>query len=107
MWTKHRSFFLLILIKQKQKIRLFIPLALPVLDVTLASLRDSLDFWEGLFPDLFRRMMSQDKGESNKKLKLTALFTLFINLIRELRSYGSYEIVQVEDDKYHISIRLC
>lgn len=106
MWSNHRSFFLLVHIKQREKIGLVIPLALPVLEVTLESVRDSLEIWETLFPRLLAKMLPRHGENTGKELRLSHLFTWFIRLLVELRQYGRFEFVHVDDGKSHVSIRL-
>jgi len=103
MLTK-RSNFLLVQIKTGQGPGWVIPLPLTVLDVTLASLHDCLAFWGDLFPNLISSKLGRD-GTKNKP-KPAELLALLIKLINEIRSYGSYELVRVEDEENRISIRL-
>ena len=91
-------------IKSGLKTGFYIPLPLAVLDVTLASLHDCLAFWGDLFPHLIRRKFGLS-GTKNRP-KLAELLALVIRMIDELRSYGSYELVRVEDEKNKISVRL-
>ncbi len=102
MWSNHRSFFLMVHIKQGKKIGVVIPLALPVLEVTLESVRDSLVIWENLFPRLSAKMLPKH----DKQLRLSHLFTGCIRLLNELRQYGTFEFVHVDDGDNHVSIRL-
>lgn len=106
MWSNRRSFLLLVHVKQKKKVGLVIPLALPVLEVTLDSLRDSLEVWESIFPELFAKMLSKLGGKAGKKLRLSQLFTWCIRLLNELRRYGTFEFVHVDDGKNLVSIRM-
>lgn len=103
MLTK-RSNFLLVQIKTGQKPGWIIPLPLTVLDVTLASLHESLEFWQDMFPNLFSCKFGRDG--SKIKPKPAEIVTLLTKLINEIRSYGSYELVRVEDNENKISIRL-
>jgi hypothetical protein len=106
MWNNRRSFFLLVHVKQRKKVGLVIPLALPVLEVTLDSLRDSLEVWESVFPKLFAKVLSRRSEKAGKKLRLSQLFTWCILLLNELRQYGTFEFMHVDDGKNLVSIRL-
>ncbi len=91
-------------IKTGQKPGWYIPLPLTVLDVTLISLQECLEFWQGLFPNLISSKFGGD--DTKNRPKLAELLALLIKLINEIRSYGRYEFVRVEDEKNKISIRL-
>jgi hypothetical protein len=106
MWNNRRSFLLLVNVKQRKKFGLVIPLSLPVLEVTLDSLRDSLEVWESVFPKLFAKVLSKRSEKADKKLRLSQLFTWCIFLLNELRQYSAFELVHVDDGKNLVSIRL-
>jgi len=106
MWSNHRSFFLMVHVKQGKKIGVVIPLALPVLELTLESVRDSLEIWETLFPRLLAKMLPKHDKHADKQLRLSHLFTGCIRLLNELRQYGTFEFAHVDDGKNHVSIRL-
>jgi hypothetical protein len=99
-----RSNLLLVQIKAGQKPGWYIPLPLAVLDVTLASLQECLEFWQDLFPNLISIKLG--RSDTKNKPKPAEIIALLIRLINEIRSYGSYELVRVEDGKNKISIRL-
>jgi hypothetical protein len=105
MWNNRRSFFLLVHVKQRKK-GLVIPLALPVLEVTLDSLRDGLEAWESIFPRLFEKVLSKRNEKGGKKLRLSQLFTWCIFFLNELRQYSTFELVHVDDGKNLVSVRL-
>ena len=106
MWNNRRSFLLLVYVKQQGKFGFAIPLALPVLEVTLESLRDSLEIWENAFPRLADKMIPKHNKNTANRLKLSQLLTWCIRLIDQLRQYGAFEFVNVDDGKNKISIRL-
>lgn len=101
MWTKRQSFFLMILFKKKTGRRMLIPLALPVLETTLAAVRDGLEVWESLFPNLFAKYTAK-----KTPLKPSMLVTACIRFMQELRRYKSYDLLHIEDGKITITIRL-
>ncbi len=124
MWNNYRSYILLVHIKQRKKLGFMIPLAIPVLEVTLDSLRESLEIWESLLPGLssrlirkiglgptFRRQQMTDTVKKSpdsegNRLKLSQLFTWCIIFLNELRQLGRFEFVHVDDGNNHISIKL-
>ncbi len=106
MWNNRRSYLLLVYVKQQGKCGFAIPLAMPVLEVTLDSLRDSLEIWEKTFPRLADKMMPKQIKNTANRLRLSQLLTLCIRLLDQLRHYGAFEFVNVDDGKNKISIRL-
>lgn len=92
-------------IKSGLKTGFYIPVPLAVMNVTLASLHECLAFWGDLFPNLINRKLGRD-GTKNR-LSPAELLALLILLIDEIRNYGSYELVRVEDEKNKIFVRLC
>lgn len=105
MWTNRQSYLLLIHLKKLRGACILIPLALPVFETTLAAVRDSLEVWENLFPNLFAGLMTKNK-KYKKPLRLSMLLTKCILLFRELRKYKSYDLVHIDDGKMRITIRL-
>lgn len=104
MWNNRRSFILLVRIKRGKKIGLFIPIALPVIEAALESWCETAKVWEGLFLRLLARPhQSQNTG---RKPALSPLFVWSLSLLKELRRHGPYELVRVENDKDHVSLRL-
>lgn len=91
-------------IKTGQKPGWYIPLPLTVLDVTLTSLQECLEFWQDLFPNLISSKFGRD--DTKNRPKPAEILALLIKMINEIRSYGSYELVRVEDNENKISIRL-
>lgn len=106
MWNNRRSLFLLVYVKQRKKMRLMIPLALPVLEVTLDSLLDSLEFWENIFPGLADRIMPGSTRKTGKRLRLSQMFTWCSRFLHQLRHYRTLEILRVDDGESLVSIRL-
>lgn len=106
MWSNRRSFLLLVHIKKEKRFGFVFPLALPVLEATLDSLRDSLEVWESLFPGFCAKFLSKRSKNSGKQMRLSLLLTQCIALLNELRQHGAFEIVQVDDGKSHVSIGL-
>lgn len=106
MWNNRRSFLLLVYVKQQGKIGFAIPLALPVLEVTLESLRDSLEIWENTFPRIADKMIPKHIRSAANRLRLSQLLTWCIRLIDQLRQSGAFEFVNIDDGKKKISIRL-
>ncbi|HPF20433.1 MAG TPA: hypothetical protein PLC88_03765 [Syntrophomonas sp.] len=99
-----RSNLLLVRIQAGQKPGLYIPLPLVVLDVTLASLHECLEFWQVLFLNLVVRKIGLD--EIKNRPKPAEILALLIKMIDEIRSYGSFELVWMEDEENKISLRL-
>jgi hypothetical protein len=87
MLTK-RSSLLLVQIKTGQKPGWIIPLPLAVLDVTPASLHESLKFWQDLFPNLFSGKL--DREGAKIRPKPAEIIDLLSRLFNEIRSYGSW-----------------
>lgn len=87
--------------KKKAGRRMLIPLALPVLETTLAAVRESLEVWEGLFPNLFAQFTAM-----KTPLKPSMLLTACIRFMQELRRYKSYDLLHIDDGKITITIRL-
>lgn len=101
MWINRQSCFLLIQFKKQTGRRIWIPLALPVIETTLAAVRDGLEVWEGLFPNLFAKFTAK-----KKKLKPSMLVSACIRFMQELRKYKSYDLLHIDDGKIKITIRL-
>jgi len=105
MWINRRSYILLIHLKRHKRIAWYIPIALPVIEAVLDSWRETTDFWERIFPRLLV-WRPQGTWGIGKKVRLSALFSLFITLFNEMRNHGPYELVHVESGKGCVSVRL-
>lgn len=105
MWTKGQSYLLLIHFKKQPGACIMIPLALPVFEITLEAVRDSLEIWESLFPNLFAGLTVNYK-KFKKPLRLSMLLTKCILFFNELRKYKSYNLVHIDDGKMRITVRL-
>ncbi|OQB67718.1 MAG: hypothetical protein BWX93_01724 [Bacteroidetes bacterium ADurb.Bin139] len=106
MWSNRPSFLLLVQVRQTQKAGFIIPLALPVLDATLRSWRDSLEFWESIFPGFNAQLLVKDKLKISSHFRLSQVFAWGLRLLAELRRYGPYEFVHVDNGEQQVSIRL-
>ncbi len=90
MLTKgRRSFFMIVSSSLNGKRRLFIPIPLFVVDVTIRSAADFIWFWEQLFGS-FRLHSSY--------------FYQLILLIQELRKYGRYRMIEIEIDNIKVLV---
>lgn len=105
MWNKRPALILLLHIKRHKMRGWYIPIALPAVEATLESWRETLAFWESILP---ARINRRSKGilHTGRKARLSELLALCIVLFKALRHHGSYELVSVERETEHIAVRL-
>lgn len=90
--TKQRpSHFLLVRIKQEGKLSLIIPLPLLILIVPLQIAAGLVWTAEMLFPVV-------------SKKNISTMLCLFSDLLKELRTYGKWRMVEVTDNKNQVYV---
>jgi len=100
--SPHRSLFLLVRVKPKGKMRIVVPVPLYILDATLAAISDLLWLPDLLFP-VWRKSLA-GKIKLPPGLTPGKAWNLIVELIDEVRKYGRWRMVEVENEDARIYI---
>ena len=106
MWTKSRqSHFLVIQIKTNEKFGFSIPISLLVIDQIMVSLSDLVSFMEDILPGVRIPWQSWDKNKKRVEFKLSIVLAMVREILSELRSYGTWRMVEIDTEEAKVDIR--
>lgn len=109
MWTKRRSFLILVRIHHKGLKKLTIPIPIAILEETIQALIDLLWLpeliYQGWHTKLTKSMADKWRaGNLPSSLSPVHLLELCQDIIGELRKYGRWQMVGVEQESNKVSV---
>lgn len=95
MWNRKNSTFLLVKVRVPSRYNFVFPLLLPVLDETLEEITDLMAFWKWVY-----------NREGSWLSSICSWFQAGGDMLRELRSLGPMDLIEVKTPEAEIVVKL-